>query len=554
MTAEAYTLPRRAAPSGLRAGQTYLKAIAWGLSLIVLLPILALLAMALRGSGVLWPHLLAHVLPQAALESVLLLGGTMVVVIGIGTPTAWLVTAYQFPGRRVLAWALALPLALPAYIVAYAYVDLLHPVGPVQSALRALLGFARPGDLRLPDLRSLGGGIFLFGIVFFPYVYLNVRASLLLQSAEALEAGRVIGSSGARLFFRIALPLARPAIAAGAALALMEVLGDIGASEFLGIQTLTLSVYVTWATRGAVEGAAQLALAMLIPVALLFALEHTTRHRRMRADSFSRPLQPRRLHGWRAALATLACAIPVALGFVAPVLHLLIASWARIDEHGLPGNLPLLAWNSARFAALATLLALAAGFTLAFCQRLARANLPVRIVQIGYAIPGTVLAVGLLGLLAAIDAVIQTFGLTFLRAPLLLASAGALVMAYVARFLAVPVSALEAGYARLPLVLDDAARAVGASPRSVAWHIHRPLLHPMLRASALLLFIEGMKELPATLLLRPLNTETLATSLYAEAARGTYEDGTSAALVMVLLGLIPVLLLARARPERRYRP
>ena len=218
----------------------------------MILPLLALLALALRGSGALWPHLIAYVLPAAALESALLLIGTAVLVIAIGTTTAWLVTAYEFPARRLLAWALLLPLAMPAYIVAYAYLDLLHPIGPLQSALRAVLGIAHPAGLRLPDFRSLGGGILLFGMVFYPYVYLNVRGSFLMQSAEALEAARVLGSSGVRLFFRIALPMARPAIAAGAALALMEVLGDIGASEFLGIQTLTLSVYVTWATRGSV--------------------------------------------------------------------------------------------------------------------------------------------------------------------------------------------------------------------------------------------------------------------------------------------------------------
>lgn len=548
MTAEASLLSISAPSRPVSAGWGAAHVLAWGVSLVVILPLLALLALALHGSGELWPHLIRYVLPAAALDSALLLGGTAVLVIAIGTTTAWLVTAYDFPGRRILAWALLLPLAMPAYIVAYAYLDLLHPIGPVQTVLRAALGITSPAGLRLPDLRSLGGGIFLFGCVFYPYVYLNVRGSFLMQSTEALEAARVIGSSGARLFFRIALPMARPAIAAGTALALMEVLGDIGASEFLGIQTLTLSVYVTWATRGSVEGAAQIALAMLIPVAILFALEHRVRRRRLRAETPSRPLLRRRLLGWRAAVASLACVLPVVLGFAAPALHLVSAAQTRIAEHGVPWGLAGLAWNSARFAGMATLLAVVAGFILAFCQRTAKVSLPVRIVQIGYAVPGTVLAVGLLGMLAAIDATIQLLGWQILRGPLLLASAGALVIAYVARFLAVPVSALEAGYARLPKSLDDAARAVGARGASIAWRIHVPLLRPMLRVSALLLFIECMKELPATLLLRPLNTETLATFIYGEAARGTYEDGAVAALLMVALGLLPVLLLARAGP------
>jgi len=553
LTAEAQSLSARLAPPGFRVARSSLLGLGWGLSLVVLLPLLALLALALRGSGPLWPHLIRYVLPQAALDSAGLLAGTAVLVMVIGVGTAWLVSAYDFAGRRLFAWALLLPLAMPAYIVAYAYLDLLHPVGPVQTALRGLLGIARPADLVLPDIRSLGGGILLFGFVLYPYVYLNVRASLLMQSAEALEAARVLGASGARLMLHFGLPLARPAIAAGTALALMEVLGDIGASEFLGIQTLTVSVYVTWATRGSVEGAAQIALAMLVPVAVLFLLEQAMRRRRQRAETAHRSLSPRRLGGWRAALAVLACLVPVLLGFLAPAAHLAFAAWERVARHGIPWDLAAPAWNSTRFAAMATVLAILAGFGLAACQRMARADAPARIVQIGYAVPGTVLAVGLLGLLAALDATIDMLGMAMLRGPLLMASSGALVLAYVARFLAVPVSALEAGYARLPRALDDAARAVGGGAASVAWRIHAPLLRPVLRASTLLLFIECMKELPATLLLRPLNAETLATFIYGEAARGTYEDGAVAALLMVALGMLPVLLLARSASALRSR-
>ena len=290
----------------------------WAIALIVVLPLVALAVLAARGSGALWPHLRDYVLPQAALETAALLGGAGLIVMTVGTGCGWLVTAYDFPGRRFLAWALALPLAAPTYITAYAYLDLLHPIGPAQSALRAVLGLTSPTDLVLPDIRSLGGAILLFGFVLYPYVYLTVRASFQMQSAEALEAARVLGASGGSLFLRIALPLARPAIAAGAGLALMEALGDIGASEFLGIQTLTLSVYVTWATRGSVEGAAQIALAILVPVVALLALERVSRRARDRSGDMARPLLARRLRGARALLASVACVLPVVIGFAAP--------------------------------------------------------------------------------------------------------------------------------------------------------------------------------------------------------------------------------------------
>jgi iron(III) transport system permease protein len=518
-----------------------LAVLGWSIALAVLLPLLALAAIASRGSGDLWPHLIRYVVPQAAVETSLLLAGTGVLVIVIGTGTAWLVTAYRFPGRRLFTWALLLPLAMPAYIVAYSYMDLLHPVGPVQTMLRDLLGISRPQDLRLPDIRSLAGCISLFGFVLYPYVYLNVRIGLLMQSAEPFEAAQLDGASGARVFTRIALPLAGPAIAAGAGLALMEALADLGASELLGAQTLTVSVYVTWVTRGSVEGAAQIALAMLAPVAGLLWLANRSKV----AGNFSAgasPLVPRQL-GWIAGLfAAVACALPIVLGFVAPAVHLMLLSATRIVDRGVSPMLLGYAWNSACFAVAATAIAVASGFVLALCQRYRRADWPTRIAQTGYAVPGTVLAVGLLGMLSAADAAIGLIGVEFLRGALLMASAAGLVMAYLARFLAIPASALEAAYANLPRELDEAAQSEGAGMTAAAWRIHWPLLRPAIGAAALLMFIECIKELPATLLLRPLNTETLATFLYGEASRGVYEDGAFAALIMLVLGLLPLLL------------
>jgi iron(III) transport system permease protein len=509
-----------------------------------LLPIVALAAIASRGSGALWPHLIDYVLPQAAAETAALLAGTGVLVIAVGTGTAWLVTAFRFPGRAMLSWALLLPLATPVYIVAYAYLDLLHPVGPLQEGLRVLLGASGPQDLRLPEFRSLGGAILLFGFVLYPYVYLNVRANFMMQSAEVLEAAQIDGSSNSQVFFQIAVPLARPAIAAGSGLALMETLGDIGACELLGVQSLTVSVYVTWATRGSVEGAAQIALAMLVPVAGVLLLTYRSRVGRNYASGTSHPLAARQLGPVAGIFAAAACAIPVVLGFAGPAIHLLLLAWARVSERGVSPLLLSYAWNSARFAAAATVLAVVAGFALAFCQRYARANAPVRIVQTGYAVPGTVVAVGLLGVLSAADAVIGFIDMENLRGALLLASPLGLLLAYLARFLAIPTSTVEAGYAQLPRELDEAAQLIGAGALSLARHIHWPLLRATIGAAALLIFIECVKELPATLLLRPLNTETLATFLYGEASRGVYEDGAVAALAMIALGLLPILLLS----------
>jgi iron(III) transport system permease protein len=371
-----------------------------------------------------------------------------------------------------------------------------------------------------------------------------------MQAAEALEAARMVGSTSGQTFVRIALPLSRPAIVAGSALALMETLADLGACELLGIQSLTVSVYVTWATRGSVEGAAQIALAMLGVVAALLLLTYVSRSRREYASASARPLAARPLGPILGSVAAGACAVPVLVGFVAPALHLALIAAEKLMERGVSPLLLSYAWNSARFAAAASIIAVAAGFTVALCQRCLRLSAPLRIVQLGYAVPGTVLAVGLLGVLSAADAAISLLGVKDLRGALLLASAVGVIMAYLARFLAIPSSAIEAGYAKLPRALDEAAQISGAGVLSLASRIHWPLLQPVIRAAALLLFIECVKELPATLLLRPLNTETLATFLYGEASRGVYEDGAAAALAIVVLGLLPIIILSRsaARP------
>lgn len=534
-------------------------------SLVMLAPVLALAFSALQGSAGLWEHLWANVLPVALRNTVLMLLGVGTLVTVLGTGSAWLVTAYRFPGQRLLSWALLLPLAVPTYIAAYAYLDVLHPLGPVQGLIRELLGYSSPREFRLPDIRHLAACIVLLGFVLYPYVYLTTRALFMTQAAGLLEAARTLGATRAQLFRKVALPLARPAIAVGVALALLEALNDIGASEFLGVQTLTVSIYTTWVSRGDLPGAAQIALAMLLLVAALLMLEkHGRRRQRYASTLRPRPMQPQTLRGASAGLAFALGALPVVVGFLVPATYL---GWEAIQRVRVAGVSPQL-WgalqNTLGIALAATVVVMIVGLAVAWALRLAQvrrkgrlASACSRITSLGYAIPGTVLAIGLLVPMGALDALFAElrFAIDGGRAQMLLmGSATALVVAYTLRFLAISVGGIEAGLARVPQSLDQAAANMGESAGGMLRRVHLPLLRPAFAAAALLVFVDTMKELPATLVLRPMNFETLATWLYAEAARGTYEEGAVAALLIVLSGLLPVILLARAGAAHGARP
>lgn len=522
------------------------------IGLAVLAPVLTLVWWALGGDLSHWRHLATYVLPQALANTAVLLAGVGVLVTLLGTGSAWLVTAYEFPSRRALTWALLLPLAVPTYIIAFAYLDLLHPIGPIQSGIRALLGYDSPRQFRLPDLRSIYGAIFVLGFVLYPYVYLSTRVMFMTQAASLLEAARTLGAGRYAVFFRVALPLARPAIVVGVSLALLETLNDIGASEFLGVQTLTVSVYTTWVTRSDLAGAAQIALTMLAIVIGLILLERHGRKRQRYANTQRmRPMQPRRLHGAAALLAAVLGWIPVIIGFVAPALYLIVETYKRLHlVGGVSSQLLNGLGNTLIVAFSATIVTLVCGLVVAWAGRTLRESAGfnpgracARIASLGYAVPGTVLAIGLLTPFVWIDtAVAKVFGGSGL---FLMGSMAALVCAYAIRFLAISTGALEAGLARIPPSLEQASRLLGESSAGTLRRVHLPLLRPALAASALLVFVDAMKELPATLLLRPMNFDTLATWLYAEAARGTYEEGAVAALAIVLAGLLPVILLAR---------
>jgi len=522
-------------------------------ALLILLPLGALGVVAAGPSAGLWPHLAAYVLPQAAADTAVLLLGVGLVTVIVGTGTAWLVTAYEFPGRAWLDWALLLPLAMPTYIIAYAYLDILHPVAPLQTFIRDLAGITNPQDLRLPDPRSMGGCILLMGFALYPYVYLTTRSLFLMQSASLIEAAQTLGAGRTGVFFRVALPLARPAVAIGVSLALMEALNDIGASEFLGVRTMTVAVYTTWITRSDLAGAAQIALFMLAIVVALVAAERWFRRRLAYAASAQKPrrLRPQALSPVKKALAFILALLPVLIGFGVPAAHVAGAAWHRMSFAGLSANLLEAAINTFLLSTVAALLTIALGIALAYSVRLSSstgARAVFRTASLGYAIPGTILAIGLLAPLAAADRAINAitdslFGVTV--GLIFLGSGAALVYAYVARFLAISAGGIEAGFSRISLSLDHAARTLGESPSGVLTRVHLPLLRPAIGAAAMLVFVDCMKELSATLLLRPLSFETLATLLYGEAARGTYEDGSLAALAIVLLGIAPVIVLAK---------
>jgi iron(III) transport system permease protein len=554
-----------AAPDSVRRGLAFarLAAICGGtcnwtaasaaIAALALLPVAALAAIALGGPADMWHHLAANVLPATVPVTLMLLTGVALVVVLVGAGTAWLVAAYDFPARHILDWALLLPLAVPTYVVAFAYLDMLHPLGPVQGALRALLGIADPRDFRLPDIRSLPGAILLFGLVLYPYVYLTTRALFLMQAAGIMDAARILGAGGIDLLRRVALPLARPAIAVGVSLALMETLNDVGASEFLGIRTLTLSVYAIWVNQSNLPGAAGLALAMLAIVVTLVVIERLARRARRFAATSQRSHPPprRQLAGGAAWLAFAAAAVPVALGFLLPSAHLAIAAARRVAFAGIaPDILPTIL-NTLAVSAIATLAAIACGLVVAFAARMSGGRIATalaRVATLGYALPGTVLAIGLLFPLAAFDNVLNDaarahFGIA--TGLLITGSGAAVVIAYVVRFLAISTGSITAGFDKVPRSLDESARVLGRRAGGVLAAVHLPLLRPALAAAAILVFVDCMKELPATLLLRPLNFETLATLLYGEAVRGTYEDGALAALAIVAAGLLPVVLLAR---------
>ncbi|HSR81239.1 MAG TPA: iron ABC transporter permease, partial [Hyphomicrobiaceae bacterium] len=440
--------------------------------------------------------------------------------------------------------------AMPSYILAYCYVELLDFSGPVQRAVRALFGWRLAKDYWFPEVRTLTGAILVLSAGLYPYVYLSARASFVQQSVCVLEVARTLGRTSIGAFWSVALPLARPALAAGVALALMEALNDLGAVQYLGVTTLSVSIYATWLQRSSLPGAAQIAAVALLFVGALLAAERAARGQsrfhhttgRYRSIPFSD------LAGWRGMAAAAACCVPLFAGFVLP-FGVLVGQAASHWSDALAAGFWRAVRNSVGVSALAGVLTVGLGLALTYAARLAPApfvHALVRGAGLGYATPGTVLALGLAIPLAALDNRIDAAlrALIGTSSGLLLSgSLFVIVLAYAIRFLAVALGALEAGFERLSPNLDAVARTLGETAFSALWRVHMPLLVPALGAAGLLVFVDGMKELPATLLLRPFNFETLATHVYSYAALEQFENAALGALTIVLVGLLPVLLL-----------
>lgn len=529
------------------------------LSLIAAAPLFAIAVMALHSSGDTWPHLVANVLPGAVRRTLILMAGVAVIALAVGTGTAWLVTMYRFPGRRWFQWLLLLPLAMPTYIIAFCYIELFDYSGEVQTALRALFGWKNAQDYWFPDIRSLGGAIFVMGAVLYPYVYITARASFVAQSICVIEASRTLGRSASETFWQIALPLARPALAAGTALALMETLNDIGAVEFFGVRTLTVTVYDTWLDRGSLAGAAQISCVMLFFVLAVLGLERSLRRGRQfhHTTGKYRDLPEETLKGLKGFLAMLACALPVLLGFVFPTYVLAGDAIAHISS-GLTEEFWRAAMHSLALALAAAVLGVVFAVVLAYGRRQTRSRLihvASFVPAVSYAIPGTVLAIGLLIPLAGLDNTIDEAARSLFGVSTGLVFSGtafAIVLAYTIRFLAASLGSVEAGLSKISRNIDAAGRTLGASVTEMLWRVHVPLLRPTLGAAAMIVFVDSMKELPATLLLRPFNFDTLATQVFTLASLYRYEEAGLSALTIVLVSLAPVLFLqgiiANSRP------
>ena len=538
---------RRATRPAAPAGRTTLVLL---IAALVCAPLVAVVWLALSADGGQWSHLAATVLPEYVSNSLLLALGVGLLTATIGTGTAWLTTMCQFPGRGLFQWALLLPLAFPGYITAMVYGDLLGVAGPLQSGLRELFDWS-VGDYRFFQIHSLTGAMLVLSLVLYPYVYLTTRAAFLEQSVCVLEASRTLGLNPWQSFLRVALPLARPALVAGVALAVMETLADYGTVRFLGVNTFTTGIFRTWFGLGDVAAAAQLACLLLVLVLMAMAIERRSRRqaRVYHSTNRYRNLNRSRLRGARAALALLACAIPLVLGFALPALHLIRRATLHIRDHGLAGDFMPLVFNSLGVASLTAAIALLVALALAYSQRLGlgrSGHWAVRLAGFGYAIPGAVIAIGVMIPLGLIDNHLA-LGNLLLSGTLL-----GLVFAYLVRFLPVALNTVDAGLAKIRPSLDDSSRMLGHGPWQSMRRVHWPLMRGTLLTAVLLVFVDVLKELPASLVLRPFNFNTLAVRTFELASDERIGQASVNALLIVLAGLIPVILLsrmiARARP------
>jgi len=522
------------------------------IAFLVLLPILSVASNLLLAPSPTIAHLWETILPEVLLNT-----AALAVIVGagcilIGTTTAWLVAMFDFPGARILQWLLILPLAMPSYIVGYAYSDFLAFAGPVQTMLRDTFGWSK-GDYWFPNAEGVTGAGAMFVLVLYPYVYILSRTAFLEQSTTMLEAARVLGHGAWARFTAVALPSARPAIASGVALALMETLADFGTVQYFGVHTFTTVIYRTWLGMSDPIGAGQLSSALLIFIVTVVLLERWMRRRQRhhRPGRREHVVKPARLQGAAAALAFLLCSLPVVFGFLLPVAILLRLHLLGGDAMSASSFLRLTA-NSLAMAATAALLITVTGLLLVSALRsfgTGRDRAIIGLCGIGYILPGTVIAVGFLAPLGAFDAALNAISQAAFDWSIglfLSGTIGALLLAYLVRFLNLAISSLDAGYSKLPVSIDHAARSLGTSAAGLLWRIHLPLLRRAIITGFLLVFADVLKELPATLILRPFNFDTLAVRAYQLASDERLAQAATDALVIVAIGLLPIVALVRA--------
>lgn len=525
------------------------------IAVLVVLPIAAVVWFALTPTDNIWPHLISTTFPRYLRNTVILMLSVGALTAVVGTITAWIVAMYRFPGRSWLQWALLMPLAVPAYVGAYALVDFLEYAGPVQSALRDLMGWENAADYAFPAIRTRSSAVIVLSASLYPYVYLLARAAFREQSGAGFEVARALGVGPFGRFFRVGLPLARPAIAAGVAVVMMETVNDFGTVDYFAVQTLTTGIFTVWLQGGNLGGAAQLATCVLGMIVVLVALEKLSRRRSKFFASArgQRPVSLTQLSGGQGVFAFLVCLLPILVGFVLPVS--VLTSHALDAGQWVAPGLRKALLHTVTVAGLAAILTVLGGLFMVYGVRLSRRKLPrllMPVTAIGYAAPGAVLGLGILVPLAALDnrfadAVLALTG----RDPGLLVTgtAGVLVIAYVVRFFAIAQGTADAAFGRVSPSLPMAARSLGQASGGVLKRIYLPLMRASVGSALLLVFVDAVKELPATLLLRPFSYDTLATRVHAKASLENISEAAPAALMITCVGLLAVIFLAKAQKE-----
>ncbi|MFK7901453.1 MAG: ABC transporter permease [Nitratireductor sp.] len=542
----------------MKPSSKWLNAIIILLVLLAILPVIGIAWKATGDSKDVWPHLIQFVLPSSALTTLALLVGVGMLVLLFGSTTAWLVSRYDFAFKKTYSWALVLPLAMPTYLSAYAYVEFLDFTGPIQTFIRSLGGFTSARDYWFPDIRSTTGAVFLISLVLYPYVYLPTRLSFKMQNNALLDVGRILGAGPIKLFLKVALPAARPALVVGLLLALMETLNDIGAVEYLGVRTLTFSIYDTWLNRSSLAGASQIALILLAIIVLFLHIEKRMRARQNYSDTRGKIInnEPIKLHGLKSGLASLWCFLPILLGFIIPVLQMLEFAFAPYAD-ALNPDFYAAAYNSVLVAICTALVCTFCAFILVYSVRRTSSKKLAslqRAASFGYAVPGTILALGLLAIIAQfdnfLDGLLQNWfnikmGLLFSGSIFILIYAGSV------RFLTIAIGSIESGYSKISSNLSYASRTLGRSEWQSLKEIDLALLRPAFGMAILLVCVDSMKELSATLLLRPFNFNTLSTYVYELASRALFEEAAIASLLIVIIGLVPVYLLTKVSISKR---